>query len=337
MGAWPGPGAAQAGPPVLVPPKGRLSSSEARAARLAVPYLGPDPARSRVAGKVAMGVMVAAIIARLAAAVLYLQRSALDQQMLDRYNQRFSGQVTDPQAVYATSAALTDNRHTMNLVSMVYVLLVLAFLVIWLIWRDQRRPKAMLAAYGETHVESPLRWVRTGAHRWLMGAMVGVSILVGLAAQTGVTMQLSELPAKRMWAAVACLAWAAVWGLEILFIRASEQAHAERLAASAAERAGLVPVPVFAPLPNADQSASLGESEGALWVLRSAGLFMAALISGLVLVGALMQHTLASLPFVVVCGPIFGLTIWAYVRRFQRKAARRAAADEPPVLLTGYQ
>jgi len=322
---------------VLVPPQGRLSDQEAQAARLAVPYLGPDPAPSVVAGKVAIGFLIVGIISRLAAALVFVQRASLDRQVADQLNRRATGQAFDPQALYTASSALTDNRHTTAMISITYLLVLLGITVSFFIWRAQRRPKAVLEAFGETHVESPLRWVRTRAYRSLLGGLIVASLLIGFQGSVTVNTTAADVAGKRMWSAVACLGWACVWVLQILLVRASERAHADRLAASSAQRAGEVPVPVFAPLPRADQSAQVGESEGALWILRSAGLFMVGLISGFVLIAAIGEHSMEVVPYAAVAAPIFGLVVWAYVRRFQRKAERRAAGTQPQVTLTGYQ
>ena len=337
--AWPPPppiGPA-AGPLVLVPPQGRLSDDEARAARLAVPYLGPDPAPSGAAGKVIIGLMVMAILSRLAAAAVFVQRGSLERQIADQGDRRISGVGFDPQAWNSTGSALATNRHVGAIVSVAMVLLLLAYIVAFLVWRDQRRPRKALATYGETHVESPLRWISTGAQRAAMAGLIVTSFLIGFQGRVVVGTPLADVPGKRLWAAVACLSWAGVWWMQIVQVRASERAYAERLAASFAARAGHVPVPVFAPVQKAGSNADMGEPEGALWVLRSAGLFMVGLISGLVLIGAIGEHSLEVVPYVAVAAPAFGLVVWAYVRRFQRKAERRSAQAQPQVTLTGYQ
>jgi hypothetical protein len=198
------------------------------------PYLGPDPPRSRPAGRLLVGLAVAAGLSKLVVAGLYFQRATLDGRI----------PAQGIAAVRESLNANTDQRVTAGNVSLA---LLVAALVINVVWHQRRRPPAELKARGEAYVEAPTRvfipvWCRFGG--------LGFGLLTLLAFSLGrVTTKTTatELVTARTWTAVGSVTFALIMFSLVPWVVLSERFHARRLAASGPYRAHPETVPFVPP------------------------------------------------------------------------------------------
>jgi hypothetical protein len=185
------------------------------------PYLGPIPPPSLGLGR-ALCVGSAGIAAlSFVSAAFDVQRAGLDRRW------------ADGQDVYS---ALNRNASSVSTLSIVVLLAGVAFIVVDLVWRRQRRPKATLQQWGEACVESPLRSavplpVRLAAIAPLLLWLVG--LWYGSIPATAVP---ADYASHRMWLAVAHVGLGLAFLMLVVLFVSSERHVRGRIGRSQAAR-----------------------------------------------------------------------------------------------------
>jgi len=298
------PGQPQWGPsPFPAGQKTRLfvGGTAARQARIAVPYLGPDPAPSRRAGAVLKVLCVVGVAVRIAQGLAFGQRAGLDRSLA-------LGSISRD--------ALISNTNLLWALGLLRTVSWISLLVGFIVWGRARRPKAMLQAYGEAYVESPYGWIATAPLRLLVLGMVVAGVAARVASTPDRLDSLSRLAQRRDWSAVSCLVWAVYYVLALVVVVLSERALAERLAVSGAHRAGRAPIPFVPPILSAGEREA-GKSEGVGWILRTAGLILLLFIAVTFGIVAATEHTAVSLVWTAGFGLVTLLVVRAFVRRYR--------------------
>jgi hypothetical protein len=245
------------GPP---PPSGIVDD---RLLDKVTPYLGPDPVSSRQLG-------MAFRVLSFCGAALWVVRALL------LYAQASSEPVVEMTG-FGTGTVKGANAELLAVLNMVGVGMVVALIVVDLLWRKERRPKDVLQTYGEAYVELPMIWVFPMRYRLVLGAGVGLALVArmkGTITDATVVTDVGVLQEAYRWSAVSAIGWAVVWGAGAALPWLADRSHDRRLAWSTWYRERPGTVGFVAPVRDND----IGEPAGFGWILRTAGLVLAAFL-----------------------------------------------------------
>jgi hypothetical protein len=306
-GAPGGPGAAGAPP---TPPTSRVDTFEDSL----VPFLG-DPESSKILGRLVQifsGVLVLYNLVRFGQWLLFASAA---QGILNG-----TGTTTPSQ--------LLQLGQTIDTVALVFWPTLIAVAVIDIVWRRKRRPKEVLAAYGEAYVEATINRTVPVMLRVAMGVSIGLALVTGFVSTSPTNLHPADVPGYATSRAASAVFWALAWLCEIGIVWASERHLARRMAKAADPRLAGYTVPYVQP--ESDRGA-VGETAGVGWILRTAGLVLLLLVSGLLIIGAASElpsgkEPVTDLVFLAICVPIVVLVIRAFVRRVTRKTAATGPA-----------
>jgi hypothetical protein len=291
-----------------LPPRGKAATAATRRARLAIPYLGPHPPPSRAFGPSVVIASVAAAITRACQAAAAFRRADLDRQLLAQ------GRTVAIQRALESNQAVLDELHTAAIATFAVAL------VLNLVWREKRRPRAVRTSHGEAYVESPLNWIVKGWPRALVIVPALGAITFWTMSQTTEQTVLEDLPRLRTYAAVACACWALMWLADVVWVVLADRALDRRVAASAEARRAPATVPYFAPV--TEHQAASGEPAGVMWVLRTAAMVVGGLGSVLVTAGAAGEFLDGRLAFIgLYAAGVVGdvVVIGLFVRRWRHR------------------
>jgi hypothetical protein len=297
--------------PALVgpePPAGMLVHS--RSHREPVPYLGPEPVPSRtfgVARQVLCAVLVAAYVVQ---GFMYLDLAREHEALAD----------TVP--FWTPVGDLVLEGPLLATLRLLTIPLVIVGIIAQVLWARARRPKEELRAYGEAGVEMPLGWV---VPLWLRFFPV-VCVVVGRLAfvsRIDQTTTVSDLAGLDRGLAVACFAWAFLWLSAMAWPARADAAQDLRSEWSAWYRERPGSVPYVEPVKGEDTE--IGQPEGGLWVVTTAGLLIGLPFGALsILAGAGLSsdgEAAWGLFWLVLGVAVEVLVIRAFVRRHRRRKA----------------
>jgi len=204
---------------------------------------------------------------------------------------------------------------------------VVAAIICDLLWRRQRRPKALLKSHGEAYVELPLIWVFPVRYRLAVGSLVALAVIAGANSRVPEPTLFTDPEAfdrARLWAAIAAAAWAPVWATGAIMPWLSERAHARRVEWSQWYRWRPETVTYVEPVRDSD----IGEGEGIGWILRTAGLVLAGMLGVIFAIGGLSGVAGGDPAGVLFLVP-GAVTTWLVVRAMVRRRPRHRPAPEP--------
>lgn len=275
-----------------------------------VPFLG-DPVASRAMGQLVQICAGALVLFNLARAAMWVYFSSLSNQVV-------RGAMTRGDAEQLRSVGSLIDTMTLFFWPTIVVMV-----VVDVVWRNRRRPKAALESHGEAYVEATITRVLPAWVRVLSILFVASAFAVGFVMNPSRALP-SEVPGYAMARAASSFLWACAWGMLIVVVVMSER-HLERRVAKAHDPVlSQYSVPYVEP---EHENAEIGESEGIGWILRTAGLVLAGLISAVIIIGSLAglpsgKDTVGLLLFLLGGCVVFGLVVWAFGRRFRRRRSK---------------
>jgi hypothetical protein len=173
------------------------------------PYVGPLPAPSQNASVALLCTAGGLALLALAQAALEMQRAELDRRGAN-------GAIT--------TSAIHHNAVAVDLLAIITVAGVVTFLVLYILWRRQRRPIDTLARWGEACVETPSAQVNP---RILPVGVMASVVAAAVGAIRGVVpagTPLASFDTYRLWSAGGRVALAIAWLLVVaMVVHASRQ------------------------------------------------------------------------------------------------------------------
>jgi multisubunit Na+/H+ antiporter MnhB subunit len=299
---------------------GALTVADSKAARLDIPYLGPVPPGSRPMGRATQLAWIVGAVTLLGRAVLYAQREGLDQQLV-------RGETA------SLAAQISSNQSSLDVVNVIVLAGALAACVLSYGWQMRRRPRRVRVQAGEAWVESPMSWITPLWYRVLIGGLVGVSVVLSSGSTPTRTTRTVDLAGLRHQAMISSILFAVAWAAGALSPWFADRAFDRRLAASgpARENPGAVPFFPYVGRGAWNGEPSVGEPSGLGWMFRTFGLVMATILSVFFLIGSISDlagphpEPGVDLLFLAVGAAGMVLVVWAFRRRWQRRAAARAS------------
>ena len=186
------------------------------------PYVGPVPAPSRPFGVGLLLSSVALLLVALVQAWLSVQRADLDRRRADGAD---------------STSAITHNVAAIRVLGVLTLGGVVAVVVLYLLWRQRRRPIQTLASWGETCVETPMRQVTPRWIRVCVAALVLAFLVTLVDSVVPADAPPTSLATYRMWSVANRLTLALLWLLVLVLVVVSDRHLGRRIARSAAARA----------------------------------------------------------------------------------------------------
>ncbi|MGZ4683117.1 MAG: hypothetical protein ACXV8G_11720 [Acidimicrobiales bacterium] len=309
--------AAPYGPADVDPQRGTADSDQAK---LTIPYLGPEPAPSRTAGRIFMLACMVEAALYLAKVTAYWSQAGMEQDFLD-HPTRF------------TADELTSGSHLLSTLSTITLLGILLALGLDLAWRAQRRPGHTRNTRGEAYVEFPTKWVTPVVLRlrWVGLALGG--LLLANAGSIHRSTLLADYPHHRQLQAASSAVWMAFWISLVVWVVIVNRSHTRRMAFSEPYRADPSQVPFFPPVAGgifesrgtfgsaATATSPRAGATGIGWMLRTSGLIMLCFIGTGALAGGGSEIGLGhagGYAWFAAGLAMWAFVIWVMVRRYRR-------------------
>jgi len=301
------------GPPATDVPRW---TADSKAARLTIPYLGPQPPPSRSTSVALIAACAAAAAVQLVKAGLYLRQAQAEQLFLDLPS------LAHAQAVRSGHSQLT----TFGTISLLVIGLVL---ILDLVWRSQRRPKRRRVQHGEAYVEFPVVWVTPIAVRIGWVALALGSYFASAAGRTTATMARADFPHARQMSALSSVGWSLFFFTLIGWVLLINRSHDRRVAWSTPYRADPSLVPFFPPVAgmglfgagSSSGDSSRSTASGPMWALTTAGLILLCIFGVGALFGGVAElgygHA-TGVAWIVAGGGSLAFVGWVMVRRYQQ-------------------
>jgi len=290
-------------------------TADSKAARLTIPYLGPVPSPARPLSFAFMAGCAVAAVVQLVKAVLNFQQASLDQRFVNSPGRALADQVL-------------ASEHTLKTIGSVSLWVTIGVLVLDLLWRSRRRPKAVRNERGEAYVEFPVMWVTPVILRvsWAVTALAAIAFSV--AGRSTKLTKITEFPHLRQMRGVSSLCFAGFWLLLIVWLVIVQQSHDRRVAWSAPYRADPASVPFFPPVagiglfsggpPRPDSRAT---ASGPGWFFSTAGLILLVFVAIPAVIGGVAELGYGHATGLLwLLGGVAGLAFvgWVMVRRYQQ-------------------
>lgn len=286
-------------------------TADTAAARLTIPYLGPEPAPSRILGTILQVLAAAMALLCLVRVGAFLALAGAVESLVD-----------DP---FSNPAAADRMTNLINGLVPFWWMLLLAVIGVEIAWRMKRRPSAVRNEYGEAYVEFPITWIIPTAFRVGWGVLIGAAFITGSVGNAGSLVPLDELPGRYRTSAVSNLLWLVVWLMVVASVFVANRSHEQRVARSLEYRQHPASVPFFPPLAGKGAfEISRGErsqSSGIGWVLRTSGLASAFLFGIGFTIGGFVEAgsgNAAGFVWGVAGAAMLAGVVWAMVRRYQQ-------------------
>jgi hypothetical protein len=272
-----------------------------------VPFLG-DPDGSRAAGKLVQGAAAIMVVYNLVRAVLWL---------------RFSGMASSASSLRGgvQSDDLISLGRTIDTFTLLFWPGIIGLLICEFIWQRKRRPPAVLKERGEAYVEATLRRVNPMWIRITTIGLIVVALMVSFSSPTVSRVRtVSELSNYATTRAAYSGLWAVVFALVIVTVWFSEQHLAKRVAKATDPALAMYSVPYVEP---EKDNRDIGESAGIGWLLTTLVLVMLGLFSLIGIIGGISalptKDAAAGAITLLISSAVFGLVVWAFVRRWNRR------------------
>jgi hypothetical protein len=265
------------------------------------PYLGPDPLPSLTLGRVFQALTL------VGSAVWLVRAMLLAQQPVEL-------PTFDP---LAPPPPVTTVDLLLDLTGVGAFALAITIIIVDFVWRRERRPKELLKAHGEAYVELPVIWIFPMRYRFVFVFAICFAVFArskGIVSDPTPFTPLATFEEAHRWSLAGALGWAVVWALGVVVPLLSERAHERRLEWSAWYRERPHSVAFAPPVRDND----IGDPEGFGWILRTAGLILAALVglvTGLAAGSEVAKGNPGGLPWLVGAVVVVFLVVKAFVRR----------------------